>query len=335
MPPASPSAPYGDSDLVPKTSILGAVLGGMGYGVVFTLFIMCFYLLSKNMAQKQDYRKQNIFFLVYISVMFVLCTLVIESDVDRMWRFSQEAGADHSWFFFSIGYIGELCSVITIWATDALLVWRCFIMYCDLRMSPWVFMAVPLSLLCGSIAIGILLLVNMSYTYTESYANLLSAFGYVTISLNIIVTCMVAVRILLHRHSVIRAFGFKHGTHYVGILTMMIESAILVVIFDIFFIVPFSLQNPIANIPQQCMVHIQAIASFLIIFRVAQGKAFNRESAIRTQDIADRLAELTFARSNNDLVESLEDPDRVMLVGHNADVIDTEEMDGKVDKMYT
>ena len=111
-----------------KTWLQGAILTGVGYGVVFTLFTQCFraLLLSINQAN----RTQQIFFLVYISILFILGTLFMAACAQMtQLSFVQyrdyptgPSGYENDEFSIPVDELGNVSFVLTNWFADALLV---------------------------------------------------------------------------------------------------------------------------------------------------------------------------------------------------------------------
>lgn len=83
------------------------------------------------------------------------------------------------------------------------------------------------------------------------------AYAISTLSINVIVPLMIVIRLAVHRRRVVKALGVQHGEHYVSIISMFIESASLVSLFVIFFLVPFVMNSPIAIVAIQVAPQIQ------------------------------------------------------------------------------
>ncbi|TFK32997.1 hypothetical protein BDQ12DRAFT_691793 [Crucibulum laeve] len=80
----------------------------------------------------------------------------------------------------------------------------------------------------------------------------------------------------MHRHRIGIAMG-KNGTlHYTSLITIFIESAALIMMVGIIFTITFIFNFKAQYLFSRSLIHIQAIASFLIILRVCQGKAWSK-----------------------------------------------------------
>jgi len=51
--------------------------------------------------------------------------------------------------------------------------------------------------------------------------------------------------------------GRHHAAHYTSIIAILIESAAILDVVIIFFLIPFAIGNPIANIPLSTLVQVQ------------------------------------------------------------------------------
>lgn len=118
-----------------------------------------------------------------------------------------------------------------------------------------------------------------------------------SLSLNVIVTLLIAGRLLVYRYHMRKIMGRQHTTTYSNIIAILVESAALYSVFAILFIVPFGLGNPVGNIFLQVVNQVQVgsyfstatlmliiyktVSSLLIIFRVARGTAWSGNTATR------------------------------------------------------
>ena len=106
---------------------------------------------------------------------------------------------------------------------------------------------------------GIIYLVRVSQPSSSPWAISTFTLVYVTISfsVNIILTLMIVIRLYLFRRRTTKALGPRHGVHYASIIAILVESAALMDIMLIFFVIPFAMGNPLANIPLSAMVQVQ------------------------------------------------------------------------------
>ncbi|TFK35718.1 hypothetical protein BDQ12DRAFT_668345 [Crucibulum laeve] len=259
--------------------LLGASFCGLGYGVVSTIYYMCFYLLRQSTRSNPSTRRQNSALLVYITAMYLLGTSAFAFDILATIHGVFKGTCTSPNEMPVDPYFGktDICYALINWGADGLLAWRCWIIYSGTGVSPWIFMSFPAALLSASVGIGIPMVVYDYHSRTPTVDLILQIWGAITISINLVITSMIAIRIYLHRRRISKSLGSGHASEYTSVIAMLIESAALVVVFDFFFLVAFSLGWVYGNIAFQTWIQVQAIAPFLIIFRVAQGKAWSRK----------------------------------------------------------
>jgi len=271
-----------------KAWLQGALLAAVAYGVELTLFAMSFYhLLKRQFSRSTSRKKVDLFFLAYITIMFILSTLFYASNA----QFTQLAFIDNRNFpggpntyeqvMFSIPVdeLGNVCAIMTTWLCDALLVWRCQVIFAGSRFPIWTIMMFPYLLFLGSFVMGILFLLQVSSTspWTPGTVNWTIPFLALSLSLNIIITTAIVIRVLLHRRRLRGVLGSNHGQHYISVAAMIVESASIFSVFSLLFIIPFGLNNSLNQIFFQPLSVVQIIAMLLIIFRVAQGKGWTSD----------------------------------------------------------
>ncbi|TFK35715.1 hypothetical protein BDQ12DRAFT_611226 [Crucibulum laeve] len=121
---------------------------------------------------------------------------------------------------------------------------------------------------------------------------MLMVYGIVTLSINVSITMMIVTRLFIHRRHLSRLLGSPNASPYTAIITILVESAALVVLCDIFFLISFALNSWTGNIGFQIWIQIQTIGPLLIIFRVGQGSAWSTE----TGRVSTQTATINFTR---------------------------------------
>ncbi|KAF9457973.1 hypothetical protein BDZ94DRAFT_1174538 [Collybia nuda] len=270
------------------TWLQGAFLAAVAYGMQVILYSMSCYLLVRHRTSTNS--TKNIGLTVYITILFTLGTLYIAA----LLQFTQESfidgrnipgGADaYEKVMFSspIDMLGNVTMVILTWMCDIINVWRCIVIYQGSRVPVWIVSVVPFTMYLASIVLGILFLKQIgSGTQTPWQAhgiNYTSPYYSMSLALNILVTIMIVTRLFLCRHRINRVMGRSHGTQYTYLAAMIIESAAIYSTFSLLFLVPFAFQNPLSQLFLQALSPVQNVSTFLIIFRVAQGKGWTQET---------------------------------------------------------
>ncbi|EIM80872.1 uncharacterized protein STEHIDRAFT_142727 [Stereum hirsutum FP-91666 SS1] len=272
-----------------KSFLQGALLAGVAYGTEVTLFAMTFWHLLRTRSGVNSKRKY--IFLAYISVIFILGTLFYASNA----QFTQLAFIDNrnitggpgvyeeTSFSIPIDELGNVCAIMSTWLCDALLLWRFYVIYNTGR-ALWAIMFFPSLLFLGSFVTGLLFLLEVSASSPWSPGSPAASINWtipffsLSLSLNIILTIAITLRLLVFRRNIVSAMGTSHGSQYASIAAMIVESDAIFSTFSLLFLVPFAMNNPLNEVFFQALSGVQIIATLLIMFRVAQGKSWDTDT---------------------------------------------------------
>ena len=93
---------------------------------------------------------------------------------------------------------------------------------------------------------------------TEATGNALVLFyGYYTMFLNAAFTFLIVIKILLVRRRLEKLLGRGQGREYLGIVSILVESAAVIVAYDLFFLVPATIGHPLSIIGREIGVIVQ------------------------------------------------------------------------------
>lgn len=86
---------------------------------------------------------------------------------------------------------------------------------------------------------------------------------YLCVSLanNIILTCLIVVRLLLYRRTMAQLLGPGHVTECTTVVAMLVESAAVYSTFTLLFLIPFLMQSPISSAFLQVLGEAQVSCS--------------------------------------------------------------------------
>ena len=135
---------------------------------------------------------------------------------------------------------------------------------------------------------------NHSELYIYGQLSLYVGTAYVatTLSVNLLVTSLIITRLLLYRKAALKVLPAHHTNQYISVITIVVESVFLYSFFTIAFIITYALDNPMNRvfvfmgsafqvrgplvIQTRCngLPRSQQIAGYMIILRVAQGRAW-------------------------------------------------------------
>ncbi|KAI9461082.1 hypothetical protein HD554DRAFT_2028457 [Boletus coccyginus] len=265
----------------------GVVISAIAYGITFSLYFLSFHLLVREKNRVEF--KTRVPLLICITATFLLGTIFMIS----LAAFTQMAFIDNrnypggpnafenNMFSIPVDNVGNVAFVLSNWLSDALLVWRFKVIYERCRAPTWVVILFPCLMLAGSVAMGIMFLIQVSTTnpYVTKGINFTLPYLSLSLALNIILTIVIVLRLLTFRYRIVSVLGPKYGTQYTSIAAMIIESAALYSAVSVTFLVLFGVGNAVSQVFIQTLNQFQTIATLLIVFRVAQGKGWTEETA--------------------------------------------------------
>ncbi|KAI0317269.1 hypothetical protein OF83DRAFT_1244027 [Amylostereum chailletii] len=234
--------------------------------------------LSKNLRSKSGHR----YFLAYVCAMFSLGTIAIFTHLKWVQTFMIDnrnfpggpLAYDAKFYANDLNVTGVVCYFIMNWLADGLLLYRLFIIW----ERKLLIVAFPLLMFLTSFSLSVVDLITLSQPgnsmFTDSAVNFGLLYWSFSISLNVVVTSLIVGRLLFMRRRIAAIAGERHARVYLGISSMLIESAALYSASAIVFLVGYSLRDPLQFAAEPVEV-IQGIAPLMIILRVANGNAFS------------------------------------------------------------
>ncbi|KAJ7353528.1 hypothetical protein DFH08DRAFT_692544 [Mycena albidolilacea] len=258
---------------------------------MFTLWVICVYFLWQQMRTGSRERNRCAFFLGYISVMCVFGTMYTVTTVHattisyvqhRDFPGGPEAYNNFVLFSAPVGIASNVSYILTNWMADGLLLWRLVVLH---HGSPYTKLIVtfPTLMYLGTIAMGIMLIIQTSHPFGSLWANGTINFALpyfvLSVSMTVIATGIMIARLLVARGRLQRLLGSSDNSEpYIGVAAMLVESCALYSTFSLIFIILFAVNNPIQYVFLSALANVQIIAPLLIIFRVSQGKAWTRNT---------------------------------------------------------
>ena len=106
---------------------------------------------------------------------------------------------------------------------------------------------------------GIGLLVQVSRPTLSIWSSLNFSLPFFTLSLshNIIITFMIALRLLVKRRHIVKALGYKHAQQYISIVAIVVESAAIFSITSITFLGLYLSNNSVQNVYFQILPQVE------------------------------------------------------------------------------
>ncbi|KAJ7493629.1 hypothetical protein FB451DRAFT_446806 [Mycena latifolia] len=276
------------SDLwVERSNLNGVLLSAVGYGILFTVTSQTLHLFLRMPKGKVHWG-----WVIYVSVMFILASIGFGGNA----KFNQMTFIDNRNFpggpnAFTVEYytapvnmMAFAAYILMSWMADGLVLWRFTLICC----SNYWFSAIPGLMLLGSIASSMAFIISVARSGDTFWSARAVEFGIaywsLSIALNVILTLSIATRIWISRYRIRKLLGpdARHSSQYVSAAAMLIESAALYAIWSMGFLICYAHGTPLQNVLLPPLGQVQGIAPVLILFRVAQGRAWSLSTVSAT-----------------------------------------------------
>ncbi|KAF8634971.1 hypothetical protein AX15_000694 [Amanita polypyramis BW_CC] len=261
-------------------------------GVQLVLYVSCvLYLWS------QRKRRGNImlFLLAYTSLLLALESLFVSVStwtiLDIYINNRNYPGGPWAYFLATQNLPENVIFYASLFVltflSDLLVLWRCWVIWSSFgKLVAYAVLALPIIVLLTSFVLGTIWTLQSSQPGLSLYSAAPIAFGtayYVTsLSVNIFVTILIILRLTLHRRAILDALPPDYAKHYLSLATIVVESAALYSVFALAFIISYAANNPINQIFLTLASTCQQVAGYLIILRLAQGRAWGSDTLTET-----------------------------------------------------
>ncbi|KAF8645371.1 hypothetical protein AX16_007874 [Volvariella volvacea WC 439] len=280
-------APPGESDFdlyVERSNLNGVILSAVAYGMLLTIAVQALLLFLKPPKG----RRISWPLVVYLGVVVTLATIGLGGNI----KFNQMTFIDHrnypggpnaftvDFYQHPINMMAFASYTVLGWVADGLVLWRFSLMYNNNHLL----CIFPGLMYLGAIVSLISLLVSMTRPAASLWSTRAVQFGIafwtLSISFNVISTLAISGRLFYVRHRIKKAMGAEPSGMYTSIASMLIESAAIFSIWGLVFLICFARDTPFQNIVLPTFGQIQGVAPALILLRVAQGRAWTKDTAV-------------------------------------------------------
>ncbi|CAA7264858.1 unnamed protein product [Cyclocybe aegerita] len=271
----------------------------MGYGIQIVLFTSCAIYLWNTRRTKG---RQTYFLLAYMTLLLCVETIycAVQARTVQIMYVDNRNYPGGPWQYFlatqnlPVNVMFYAILFVLTFLADLLILWRCWVIWSATGITiAYVAIAFPALMLLASFVMGTLWTLQSSQPGLSLYSALPMAYGtsyyVISLSVNIILTILIATRLLLYRRKMMATIAPEHGTEYFSLAAIFIESAALYSVFAILFIITYAIDNPINQVFLAFATSAQQIAGYLIIYRVAEGRALNQKTLAATQQTAHSL----------------------------------------------
>ncbi|KAH7913639.1 hypothetical protein BJ138DRAFT_1145698 [Hygrophoropsis aurantiaca] len=274
----------------------GCILSGVPFTFMLLLFVKCFQALWKRIRSKSGRSRRDIVLMAFICLTFSLGTTSFIANIRlvQLAFLSTESVSTsleglipspsavlNKLYSTSKGLALWIPLLVVNWCGNSLMIWRCTIIYQDCRtVHKYTVFAVLLLMFLASLVFGFLwLLQNIGpIASVLPIGKITIAYFSFAIALSAVITILIASRLLLHRHRIIKATGKASGSIYTSITMIVVESSFLYSSCSLLYLAPFSIDIGVGFVFLQMLGMIDVIASLLIIYRVLTGKAWSSHS---------------------------------------------------------
>ncbi|KAJ2918804.1 hypothetical protein MD484_g1639, partial [Candolleomyces efflorescens] len=270
------------------------------YGITVGSFVaigvqlfMCIYGLSLYFETPKHIRHGRLPYIIISWTIFILFCLSQTGDAVQAFSFLYHGEADdpisilklrqkddHTWWRLG----SSSCIYLVNWIADGLLLYRCSIIWTEKR---WVCIPPGLAYL-ASMAMSLVTIYSVATSadaIKRINARALSAWIYLSVSLNVVVTILISFRLLRLRKQLSKYLPAKDLAVYLGIVAILVESAGPLALTGIGFAIASNPKTVAGRIPNGLFLclwfSLNAICPQMIIFRVTNGRSWLRHPEAR------------------------------------------------------
>ncbi|KAJ7293172.1 hypothetical protein C8J57DRAFT_1041472 [Mycena rebaudengoi] len=270
-----------------RSFYIGSYITAILYGMQLFMFFLSNYLLLSS--SPVGARKESLFYIIYSTTMLLLWTVASSSNAlfgQFIWVDNRDVVGGPAAYLFdhlSAWYntFGTVAGICMNFLADGLLLYRCYIIWG----SSFKVVAFPILIYFGAMCTcqwRILLIYESAIPGASFFSGDSISFGvpyfWLTISLNIILTCAICGRLLSVRNRVRKVLGEQHCQTYTGVVAVLLESALPFTVLGIIYVVSYARNSPFSFAFLQIWADFCAISPQLIVLRIALGKAWTKQT---------------------------------------------------------
>ncbi|KAI9062692.1 hypothetical protein FKP32DRAFT_1723636 [Trametes sanguinea] len=256
--------------------LAGDFVSGVGYGILVVLWASCI----GRLWEKSQGSWATTVLLCYITLLLFVETAfsIVQARTVQLIYIENRNYPGGPWNYFvetqnqAINVIHYATIFAGVFLCDVLMLWRNWIIWSagnPNRAAVYLVNLVPAIMLTASFG-----------TYSNSKQARAYGTAYYTLSLglNVLLTVLITVRLLTYRRSLLKYLPAAHSKPYLSLCSVLVESAALYSAFAVAFLVSYAIKAPINALWLAVASAAQPIATFLIIYRVADGKAWTQKT---------------------------------------------------------
>ncbi|KAF5347736.1 hypothetical protein D9756_010248 [Leucocoprinus leucothites] len=242
---------------VKSSLVIGSNLSSICYGIMVFLGCRCFNALRRQTGGRSP--RVRIGLMCWVVVTIIVGTAVLAWDIAAVITAFLTGCKTFSLLeppFFPGLYCTWLAMDII---TDGLLVWRCYAITAGFQRRWLLAWLVPLTVSIGTIVLGIVVLSKSSFNLTPPLPSqvLVGIIVGASLFLNVIISSSIVLLLFHHKNMSTRADGGESGKPYLNLITILVESASLIILSDALSLAALMTRSTILFIPLQTWAQIQ------------------------------------------------------------------------------
>ncbi|KAF8890187.1 hypothetical protein BD779DRAFT_291721 [Infundibulicybe gibba] len=259
---------------------------GVGYGAQAVLYLICtHYLWGQRKA-----RRNNKFMLAYITLLFLISTVVQVAWAHR----TQLVFIEHRdfpggpWAYYKVsdgeapGIVSRSAGMVLMFLSDILMVWRCWVVWYSVsRRAAYAVAFLPALILAALLATfvpcSLMIHPNTPFAGAHTTAWVISWYTLM-LSVNVLATGFILTRLIMHRLAM-RTIASPHAGEFTSLISMLIESAAFYSMVGVGYLIVTGVRSPVREPFMDAMISMQQISAYLIIARLAHGRGWQTDTA--------------------------------------------------------
>jgi len=265
----------------------GMMVSALAYGALIMLYIQ----ITQVMLRRPKRSGPTFWFIIiYASILFPLTTVAFAAK----FKYAEAlylalpnfpGTMDDYWEVHSVdltNIMSQACVTMIPWFGDGIMLYRLMVIW----NYEWTVLVLPMLLYLTRIGLSIPILIGL----TRPDANVARTTLYMTVfyclclSLNIVTSGMIIIRLYLMRHKAEKVLGTLQASLYNSAITMFVESGSFFTIWSMVYMISRTRHSWVQDIFLQPYSYIIAVTRMLIILRMAQGRAWSKDIITAADD---------------------------------------------------
>jgi len=262
-----------------RASLEGVMISALAYGALIMLYIQ----ISQVMLRRPKRSGRTFWFIVlYASALFPLTTvafagkfkftedmfLALPTMRETVVEYTKAHAADRS------NVMSQICTTLVPWFGDILMLYRLMVVW----NYQWSLLILPAMIYLTRVGLSIPLLMALTQPQHSQPAELYGRIFYaLCLSLNIICTSLICIRLYTMRHKAERVLGNLQASLYNSATTMFVESGAFFTLWSMVYVITRARNSWVQNVFLEPYSYIIALTRMLIILRMAQDRAWSKD----------------------------------------------------------